>query len=142
MALDALRAEWEASPPAAFDIVTCYFPESEPKPEGKLKLRPALVLSVLRGKTTGAWAVRVAYGTSTLKLMQREHLDLIIQNATDMRLMGLAKATRFDLDEVVTLPWTRTHFGCWSGYQSPLIGTLLTEYAKDLAWLMLKRDQR
>jgi hypothetical protein len=141
MGLGIVPAEWPSKPPAAFDIVACFFPESEPKPDGSIKLRPALVLSVLRRASTGEVAVRVAYGTKNLKLMHREHLDLIIQNASDMRLMGLAVATRFDLDHVALLPWTDTFFGCWSGYQTPVIGSLTQEYAKELAWLMLKREQ-
>lgn len=105
------------------------------------KLRPALVLSVLRNKETGAIALKVAYGTSALKLMQREHLDLIIQNAADMRTVGLPRATRFDLDNTVSLPWCPPYFDCWDGYRTPVIGSLTEDYAKDLAWLMLKREQ-
>ncbi len=140
MASDASsNAEWAAKPPAAFDIVACYFPESEPKPDWSVKLRPALVLNVYRDKATGAYAVRVAYGTTTLKLMQRGHIDLIIQNAAELRIIGLPMATRFDLDNTVMLPWTPTYFGCWSGYPSPLIATLTEDYVKELAWLFTKR---
>lgn len=138
---DEPAAEWYRRPPSAFDIVTCNFPEADPPPDGSLKLRPALVLSVLRQKTTGMIALRIAYGTSVLKLLQREHLDLIIQNATDLRLIGLPRATRFDLDNTVELPWCPPHFDTWAGYSSPIIGTLTQDYAKEVPWLMLKRQQ-
>lgn len=141
MASDEPAAEWYRRPPSAFDIITCYFPEADPPPDGTPKLRPALVLSVLRNKETGMIAVKVAYGTSVLKLLQRDHLDLIIQNATDLRLIGLPRATRFDLDNTVVLPWCPPHCNCWDGYPTPVIGTLTESYAKDLAWLMLKREQ-
>jgi hypothetical protein len=48
----------------------------------------------------------VAYGTSRLKIVDRRHLDLIIQKPNDLEQMGLAKLTRFDLDNFATLPWT------------------------------------
>lgn len=141
MASDEPAAEWYRRPPSAFDIVTCYFPEADPPPDGSTKLRPALVLSVLRESTSGKIALRIAYGTSVLKLLQREHLDLIIQNATDLRLVGLPRATRFDLDNTVVMPWCPPYFEAWPGYGTPVIGTLTEDYAKELAWLMLKREQ-
>lgn len=133
--------EWFKRPPAALDIVTCYYPETQPPPGGP-KLRPALVLSVLRNRNNGMIALKVAYGTSHLKLTRREGLDLIIQNAEDLRLIGLPKATRFALSETATLPWCPPYFDCWTGYVTPRIGNLTEDYAKELAWLMLKADQR
>lgn len=138
---EAPPAEWFKRPPAAFDIVTCYFPETQPEPGG-LKLRPALVLSVLRDKNMGMIALRIAYGTSHLKLTLRSDVDLIVQNAADMAVIGLPRATRFALDELATLPWCPPHFDCWDGYETPKIGQLTEPYARDLAWLMHKRDQR
>ena len=105
-----------------------------------MKLRPALVINVLRDRKTGAPACEVAYGTTTLKLMQRETVDLIIQNASDLNYIGLPRATRFDLDEVAILPWTDEFFGCWPGYDSPYIGTLTEDYLKNLAYLLMKRQ--
>lgn len=134
-------AEWYRRAPAPLSIVTCYFPETDPEPDGSLKLRPALVLSILRDKGTGAIALRIAYGTSVLKLTRRLGVDLIIQNAVDMRIMGLPKATRFDLDEQVDLPYSTEFFACWEGYKTPVIGQLTEDYAKELAWLMYKRTQ-
>jgi hypothetical protein len=72
--------------------------------------------------------------------MQRQHLDLIIQNASDLRQFGLYRATRFDLDHIVMLPWTPEFFGCWDRYSSPLIGSLTEPYIKDYAFLSLRRQ--
>src|SRR5947209_5692872 len=116
---------WTVTPPGLFDIVACYFPENQTLDEPGLKLRPALVVKVLRGKKSGGFYCNVAYGTKTLKFLKRQHLDLIIQNAEDLRHLRLYRATRFDLDLIaVELPWTPDFFGCWSGYASPVIGTL------------------
>ena len=133
---------WTTTPPDAFDIVTAYFPEREPSPDGSIKLRPTLVLNVLKGKTSGRMACRVAYGTKILKLRTRGHLDLTIQNSADLDFFGLPYATRFDLDNVAVLPWTEDFFGCWSGYSSPRLSALTETYVKELAWLMMSRGSR
>ena len=127
------------SPPSAFDIVTCWYPDDEGDPNTGEKLRPCLVTSVLAGKTTGLSACKVAFGTRTLKLVQRGHLDLIIQDATHLRQMGLARPTRFDLDQIALLPWSPTFFECWTGHSSPIIGSLIEAYVKDYAFLMMRR---
>jgi hypothetical protein len=133
------QPNWVAQQPSAFDIVTGYYPEREPK--GALRLRPCLVLDVLRGKNTGAIACRVAYGTKNLQFVQRKNLDLIIQNASDLNLIGLPLATRFNLDanNLVDLPWSQDFFGCWKGYSHPKIGALTEKYIKDYAYSMMLR---
>lgn len=93
----------------------------------------------MQGKKTGMYACRVAYGTKTLKIVARQHLDLIIQNAVDMAEIGLPCATRFDLDTLLTLPWTREFFGCWKGYRTPVIGALTDTYIRNYAYFMMKR---
>jgi hypothetical protein len=98
-----------------------------------------LVLSVLQGKTSGAFACKIAYGTKELKIIKRENLDLIVQNAAHVQQMGLARPTRFDLDCVATFPWDDEFFGCWKGYNSPVIGSLTEDYLREYAWLMMKR---
>ena len=100
-----------------------------------MKLRPALVLNIFRDRITQATFCEVAYGTTNLKFPQRGHLDLIIQNAADLNLIGLHRATRFDLDKanVAILPWSAEFFDCWPGFPSPYIGTLTEEYLKELA---------
>ncbi|MEP1802959.1 MAG: hypothetical protein ABJJ71_17550, partial [Lentilitoribacter sp.] len=82
---------WVAQQPSAFDIVACYFPEKDVTDGGEIfKLRPALVLKVLKGKNTGSIACEVAYGTKNLKFVQRKNRDVIIQNAADLTIIGLA----------------------------------------------------
>ena len=105
-------------------------------------LRPCLVIGVLKGKSTGNVAVKLTYGTKHLKFAQRRHLDLIIQNNADINAMGLAIATRFDLDSknIITLPWTEQFFGCWSGHKHPRLCTLPEEYAKAYFYLMALRQ--
>lgn len=132
------QPKWTQSPPNQFDIVACYFPETNPK--GALRLRPCLVENVYQGKS-GLFAVDVAFGTSNLKISQRMGLDLIIQNLQDMNTIGLPMATRFDLDPVnsVRLPWIDTYFGCWRGYPSPFIGRITAQYQKEYAYCKLQR---
>ena len=133
------KRPWANTPPARFDIVATYFPEHTAPEKPGLKLRPGLVLSVLQGKNTGAYACRVAFGTKNLKIMDRSHLDIIVQHARDLPLLGLHRATRFDLDHIVTLPWAAEFFGCWSGRPTPRIGALLEVYIREYAYLMMRR---
>ena len=86
------------------------------------------------------YACDVAFGTKNLKLFKREHLDLIIQNSAHLRQLGLHRATRFDLDLISTLPWTKEFFGCWQGYAAPVIGALTADYIKEYAYQMLRRQ--
>ena len=130
---------WIRTPPSRFDIVATWYPERDSAKPGP-RLRPSLVLSVLQEEETSEFACEVAFGTKVLKLMQREHLDLIIQNAAHLRQIGLFRATRFDLDLVLILPWTQDFFSCWDGFQTPVVGTLTTDYIKDYAYLMMRRQ--
>jgi hypothetical protein len=104
-------------------------------------LRPCLIPAVLRHKTTGEVAVKIACGTKTLKTWLRADRDIIIRNTSDLDAMGLAVATRFVLDEdpLITFPWRPPCFGCWSGRKSPRLGTLLLEYQKEFAWITMRR---
>jgi hypothetical protein len=80
---------WTRHPPSAFDIVACWFPESGGAgDQPHMKLRPALVTAVLRDERSGEYACRVAYGTSRLKIVDRRHLDLIIQKPNDLEQWG------------------------------------------------------
>ena len=132
---------WVRSPPAAYDIVTAYYPESQGGTRSaKPKLRPSLVLNVLTDPDEpGLFFCRVAYGTKNLKIVQRRHLDIIVQNAVHVHQLGLARATRFDLDSTVTLPWTDEFFGCWTGHATPRIGALTEDYIREYAYLMMLR---
>ena len=121
------------------DVVTAYFPESNPK--GAVKLRPCLVTKVLQNSETGEYACEVAFGTKNLKLIQRQGLDLIIQNSTDLSAMGLSVATRFDLDPETRaiLLWNPAFFGCWTGKTTPKLCSLPLEYQKEFAFLTMRR---
>lgn len=129
---------WVNQPPAAYDIVTAFYPESKPRPGVKL-LRPCLVTQVRKNNETHAYACAVVFGTKHLKIMRRQYLDIIVQNHEDITAFGLGMATRFDLDSPVLLPWTSQFFGCWRGKRSPVIGSLTADYVKDYAFKMLRR---
>lgn len=131
---------WTSSPPSAYDIVACWYPEDEAPNQAGSALRPALVVTVLQGKQSREYACRVAYGTKNLKLIKRLGLDLIIRQPAHIQQMGLARPTRFDLDRVVQLPWKPPFFECWTGYASPKLGSLTEAYIKDYAFLMMKRE--
>lgn len=133
--------EWTKSPPSVFDIVAGHYRESKPRGEGP-SLRPCLVLDVRRNTRTGEFACKIAYGTKTLRAWARHDRDIIIQNTSDLDEMGLAVATRFVLDEdqCIVMPWKPPHFGCWTGRRSPRIGSLLLDYQKHYAWIMMLRQ--
>jgi len=141
MASESTPFNWPGHPPAVYDVVACYYPETEPKPDGSNKLRPALVLNVFKDRKGGGFFLQLTYGTSNLKFPQRAGADLIIQNASDLRDIGLPRATRFNLDDeaIIMLPWTPEFFGCWNGMDTPYLGSLTEEYLKELAWLWFRR---
>lgn len=97
-------------------------------------------MAVLQGRSSGAFACRVVYGTKALKIVKRQTVDLIIQHTPHLHQMGLARPTRFDLDCIATLPWNEEFFGCWTGYRSPVIGTLTEHYIREYAYIMMKRQ--
>lgn len=130
---------WVLTPPARFDIVTVYYPERGSDKPGPV-LRPSLVMAVFQEQSSKAFACHVAFGTKNLKLLDRQHLDVIVQNAAHLRQFGLYIATRFDLDYTITLPWTEEYFGCWNGFRSPTIGKFTEDYIKDFAYLMMRRQ--
>ena len=133
-------ANWTLSPPNLFDIVTGYYPESKPR-AGTPALRPCLVTHVYQDTETGAYACEIVFGTKNLKIMKRKDKDLIIQNLSDMREVGLYVATRFDLDNSkrVVLEWSEQNFKPWTGYRTPRTGRLTEDYQKEYAWLMMRR---
>ena len=129
---------FRTDPPSAFDIVACFYPSRSDQLD---KLRPALVLNQYRDKKSDNFFCEVAYGTSALKLQKRKYIDLIIQKSADLDIIGLPRATRFDLDNTQILPWSYELFGCWSGYPSPLIGSLTDIYIKEYAYCMMYRQK-
>ena len=74
------------------------------------------------------------FGTKNLKLMRRQHLDLIVQNHWDITQFGLTCATRFDIDLAAKLLYNDTYFGVWHGRKTPVIGTLTRDYLNDYAF--------
>lgn len=129
---------WVASPPSAYDIVACWYPEHDKPNEPGPELRPALVIRVWQGKTTGSYACDVAYGTKQLKIVKRRTVDLIIENP---QAVGLPRPTRFDLDQIGRkFPWGPPFFGTWEGYQTPKIGELTEAYIREYAFIMIKRQ--
>jgi hypothetical protein len=132
----ASEPAWTTTPPSAYDIVACWYPESDTPDEPGPDLRPALVIKVLQGKTTGSYACDVAYGTKTLKIIKRQTVDLIIEHP---HTVGLPRPTRFDLDQIARLPWGVPFFGTWEGYKTPKIGELTEPYIRDYAYIMIKR---
>ncbi|MDP9840777.1 hypothetical protein J2T09_005565 [Neorhizobium huautlense] len=131
---------WKGQRPEAFDIVACYYPETKPK--GELRLRPCLILDVFEDEETGEYFCLVTNGTRTLKISQRLKLDIIIQKSAHLDEMGLPYATRFALDDdnIVMLPWNEEFFGCWRGYRTPQISYLMETYQRQYAYIMALRQ--
>jgi hypothetical protein len=111
-------------PPTAGDIVWCHFPAGlRPRP----KPRPALVLDVFGAAVP--FAVRVAYGTSqrVRELHSGEFAILRANHPAAYALANLSYDTKFDLRQLLELPWT-TQWFCVPPHaphgQSPRVGTL------------------
>jgi hypothetical protein len=96
-------------PPAAGDIVWCWFPELPDSIPGP-KPRPALVTTVVT-KEAGV-VVQVVYGTSqgVDRLRVGEFAVEKARNPQVFALAGLAVDTRFDFKVIVELPWTEEFF--------------------------------
>ena len=113
-------------PPAAGDIVWCWFPElpdSNPGP----KPRPALVTTMVT-KEDGV-VVQVVYGTSQRvdRLRVGEFSIVKARNPHAFALAGLAVDTKFDFKVMVELPWTEEFFKVAPRAphgQTPKLGTL------------------
>jgi len=115
---------WWAEP-AAGEIVWCHFPDDihlRPKP------RPALVLVVF---DDGApqFTVRVAYGTSqrNTRLRRGEFSILHERNAAAYAAAGLSYDTKFDLKQVLDLPYNTEWFSVPPAAphgQTPKLGVL------------------
>jgi len=141
-----MPADWLKKPPTDFDIVTAYYPESNPK--GAIELRPCLVVGVYKDAEASAdsgddcFLVEVYFGTKNIKHVKRARIDLIVQNAADMDAMNLAYATRFDLAESVMLPWDEESFGPWRGFPSPVLSFLDDDYQNMLQRRLARNAKR
>lgn len=87
--------------------------------------------------------VLAAYGTSKLKLGQRP-FDFTIANAQALNMLRLPQATRFDLDDVVWLPWAKPFFvpRRVDRFAVPTISVLPEPLQETLRWTMQEREQR
>lgn len=125
--------------PAPYEIVWCRFPHDLTAPAPALKPRPALVRSTAI-LDDGTGEVEVAYGTTNLKLHSRP-FDLVISKASEMNACGLYRATRFDLDTTVWLPWNTDWFEILPDYFSPVIGQLTSEAIRMLQVTMAYKQR-
>ena len=94
--------------PTAGDIVWCHFPDHiQPRP----KPRPALVISTKLDEL-GDVFVQVAYGTSqkTNRLYSGEFRISKIEHPAAYASAGLSFDTKFDLRQVLELPFTSDYF--------------------------------
>lgn len=119
--------------PRPLDIVWCRFPILELSKPGP-KCRPGLVRSVLLNKGQTKARVEVCYGTSQLK-KDRFPFDLFIENASQLTLLGLPQATRFEIDRVLQLPWSAEFFEPRRGKKTPIIGRLTQDEIAQLETL-------
>ena len=116
--------QWWAEPTAG-DIVWCHFPDHiRPRP----KPRPALILVVFDDDAP-RFEVRVAYGTSqrTTSLHRGEFAILRERNQVAYEAAGLSYDTKFDLKQMLVLPYTTDWFSVPPAAphgQSPKLGTL------------------
>jgi hypothetical protein len=127
--------------PRVNDIIWCRFPyHDNPGPGGKF--RPVLVGAIAIDQDSDLRsAVLVAYGTTSLKVGRRPY-DLTIQNAADMHQIGLAKATRFDLDLKIVLPWCEEFFAAPPWSSTFRIGRLNAAQEERLKNLVTRRKRQ
>ena len=111
--------------PTAGEIVWCHFPDHiNPRP----KPRPALILAVFDDHAP-QFDVRVAYGTSQRTTASRRSEFAILQarHAAAYAAAGLSYDTKFNLGEVLDLPYTTEWFSVPPAApygQTPKLGTL------------------
>lgn len=132
--------------PAAGALVWCNFPTELDAGVPGPKNRPALVLKTRYATDPPGdrFYVQVAYGTSVLKTGRRPD-DFVIANSVMIDLMRLPKATRFDLDRIVWLPWARPWFVPRSQddpFVTPVLSVLPDQMKKILGWTMARRAQK
>jgi hypothetical protein len=84
--------------------------------------------------------VQVVYGTTNLKMQQRK-LDFFVTNIAEMNICGLDKATRFDLDNMVWLPWATEWFEPLPMQSSPIMGALSANAVKMLQLTIMQRQK-
>jgi hypothetical protein len=119
-----MTVQWWAEPTAG-EIIWCHFPDSvTPRP----KPRPALILAVFDDDAP-KFMVCVAYGTSqrTTSLLRGEFSVLRERNPVAFAEAGLSYDTKFDLKQIIDLPYTTEWFSVPPAAphgQTPKLGTL------------------
>jgi hypothetical protein len=98
---------WEQPQPG--DIVWCRLPQ-RPRDLPGPKPRPALVVAVTEHED--GISVKVVYGTSqkTDRLVAGEFAIRKAENKTAYEMAGLSYDTKFDLHNIVELPWNDSFF--------------------------------
>lgn len=144
---DAVALEWwpAGTIPAPASIVWCKFPTHLAPDVPGPKERPALVFKVryLDDPPADRFVVQVAYGTSKMKYGRRPN-DFALANMTMLNLLRLPEPTRFDLDNVLWLPWAKPYF-CPrkdAPFSTPTISTLPDNLQRLLAWTMKEREEK
>jgi hypothetical protein len=93
----------------------------------------------------GAATLIAAPGTTMLK-QGRRPFDFYVANWAEMRACGLARATRFDLDDVVPLPYWKEFFTPLAGMSSPIMGRLsdaaIMAFQSHMKWRERELSQR
>ena len=99
---------WQA--PEAGDIVWCRFPQ-RPRDKPGPKSRPALVVSVV--EYDDGISVAVAYGTSKKldRMLSGEFAIRKAAHSAAYAMAGLSFDTKFNLRNMVDLPWHEDFFG-------------------------------
>jgi hypothetical protein len=111
--------------PTAGEIVWCHFPDNiNPRP----KPRPALIVVVF-DDAAPLFTVRIAYGTSqkTTQLYRGEFAILQSRNPAAYAAAGFSYDTKFNLRQLVDLPYTTEWFSVpptAPNGQTPVLGTL------------------
>ena len=122
------------TPPHPGDIVWCLFPQRARDVPGP-RPRPALVVSI--AEYEDGLVVGVAYGTSrkTDRLVAGEFAIRRAMHAAAYALAGLSYDTKFDLGNIVELPWGDSFFGVPPAPRhgrNPKLGSLHIDLGKAL----------
>ncbi len=115
---------WEK--PDVGDIVWCRFPQ-QPRDIPGPKPRPSLVVSI--SEYDDGVMVKIAYGTSqkTDRLYAGEFVIRKAENKAAYEMAGLSYDTKFDLRQLVEVPWNNQFFAVSpkpAHGQTPKMGSL------------------
>lgn len=95
--------------PHILDVMWCRFPYHGEGGRPANDKHPVLCCQTAED-STGLWWVACYYGTSKMRLADREEVDLIVMNPDNIAAMALRTATRFQLDRCMWLPFTDEYF--------------------------------